>query len=48
MIRPWIVQVIPDNARAVASFHTAFNVVLELVFFSLLTPNAALLRRLFP
>lgn len=29
MIRPWIVQVIPDNARAVASFHTAFNVVLE-------------------
>jgi phosphate:Na+ symporter len=38
----------PDNARAVADFHTAFNLVLALVFFPLLRPYAALLRRLLP
>ena len=38
----------PDNARAVADFHTAFNLVLALVFFPLLGPYAALLRRLLP
>jgi phosphate:Na+ symporter len=48
LISPWIVQIIPDNARAVASFHTAFNVALALAFFPFLTPYAALLRRLFP
>jgi phosphate:Na+ symporter len=38
----------PNNARAVADFHTAFNVVLALVFMPLLTPFASLLRRLLP
>jgi phosphate:Na+ symporter len=38
----------PNNARAVADFHTAFNVVLALVFFPLLKPYAALLRRWLP
>src|SRR5205085_2548439 len=44
----WIVSVDPDNARAVADFHTAFNVVLALVFFPLLSPYARLLRRWMP
>jgi phosphate:Na+ symporter len=39
---------VPDNARAVADFHTGFNLLLALVFFPLLTPYAALLRRWFP
>jgi phosphate:Na+ symporter len=38
----------PDNARAVADFHTAFNLALACVFFPFLKPYAALLRRLFP
>jgi phosphate:Na+ symporter len=38
----------PDNARAVADFHTAFNVVLAIVFFPLLRPYAALLKRCLP
>jgi phosphate:Na+ symporter len=38
----------PDNARAIADFHTAFNLVLALIFFPLLRPYAALLRRLLP
>ena len=38
----------PNNARAVADFHTAFNVVVALVFFPLLRPYVALLRRLLP
>jgi phosphate:Na+ symporter len=38
----------PNNARAVADFHTAFNLVVALVFFPLLGPYAALLRRLLP
>ncbi|HVZ07284.1 Na/Pi cotransporter family protein [Rhodopila sp.] len=44
----WLVRVDPDNARVVADFHTGFNIVLALVFFPLLTPFAALLRRLLP
>jgi len=48
VIGPWLVQVVPDNARAVADFHTAFNLVLAAAFFPLLSPYAALLRRLFP
>ncbi len=47
-IGPWLVQAVPDNARAVADFHTAFNLVLAAFFLPLLTPYAALLRRLFP
>jgi phosphate:Na+ symporter len=47
-ISPWIVTVDPNNARAVADFHTAFNVVLALIFFPLLTPYANLLTRWLP
>jgi phosphate:Na+ symporter len=47
-ISPWIVTVDPNNARAVADFHTAFNVVLALIFFPLLTPYANLLKRWLP
>ncbi len=44
----WLVTIEPDTARAVADFHTTFNVVLACVFFPLLRPYAALLRRLLP
>ncbi|MDE2516836.1 MAG: Na/Pi cotransporter family protein, partial [Rhodospirillales bacterium] len=39
---------VPDTARAVADFHTGFNLVLALVFLPLLGPFSALLRRLLP
>lgn len=49
---PWLgrlaVTLEPDNARAVADFHTAFNLVLAFVFLPFLSPYAALLRRLLP
>ncbi|MFT4119187.1 Na/Pi cotransporter family protein [Bradyrhizobium sp.] len=38
----------PDEARAVADFHTLFNVVLAFIFIGLLTPYARLLERLLP
>ncbi|MQT14488.1 Na/Pi cotransporter family protein [Segnochrobactrum spirostomi] len=38
----------PDDARAVADFHTLFNVALALVFLPLLKPYAAFLRVLMP
>jgi phosphate:Na+ symporter len=38
----------PDPARAVADFHTGFNVILAAGFLPLLTPYAALLRKLLP
>jgi phosphate:Na+ symporter len=44
----WIVSIEPQNARAVADFHTAFNVVLALIFLPLLGPYSRLLRRLMP
>ena len=37
-----------DGARAVADFHTAFNLMVALIFFPLLQPYAALLRRILP
>ncbi len=43
-----MVQIEPDAARAVADFHTGFNLALALVFFPLLPPYARLLRRLLP
>jgi phosphate:Na+ symporter len=48
VISPWLVSVVPDNARAVADFHTGFNLILAAVFFPLLGPYAAFLRRWFP
>jgi len=44
----WIVGIEPDNARAVADFHTAFNLILAFAFFPILEPFARLLRRLLP
>jgi phosphate:Na+ symporter len=38
----------PNNARAVADFHTAFNLVLALLFFPFLQPFARLLARWMP
>jgi phosphate:Na+ symporter len=43
-----LISMEPDPARAVADFHTAFNLILAGVFFPLLRPYAALLRRLLP
>ena len=43
-----MVVVDPDPARAVADFHTVFNLIVGGLFFPLLTPFAALLRRLLP
>ena len=43
-----LVQIEPNFSRAVADFHTAFNVVLALAFLPLLGPLARLLERLLP
>jgi phosphate:Na+ symporter len=48
VLGPWMVSIDPDNTRVVADFHTGFNLVLALVFFPLLTPYAAMLRRMLP
>jgi phosphate:Na+ symporter len=48
VISPWLVTIVPDNAHAVADFHTGFNLLLAAVFFPVLGPYAALLRRWFP
>ena len=47
-IGPWLVTFETGNARAVADFHTAFNLILALIFFPLLKPYAALLCRWLP
>lgn len=47
-IGSWIVTIEPNNARAVADFHTAFNLFLALVFLPVLKPYANLLRRWMP
>src|ERR1700687_6042317 len=47
-IGPKVVVLDPDPARAVADFHTAFNVVLALLFFPILTPFGRLLKWLLP
>ena len=47
-IGPALVALDPNPGRAVADFHTAFNVVLALLFFPLLKPFAGLLVRLLP
>lgn len=47
-IGPLMVTIDPDEARAVADFHTLFNLALAIVFFPLLTPYSKLLQRLLP
>ncbi len=48
VITPWIMLLVPEPGRAVADFHTAFNVVVALAFFPVLNPFATLLRRWLP
>jgi phosphate:Na+ symporter len=43
-----LVQIEPDLSRAVADFHTGFNLVVALAFLPLLGPLARLLERLMP
>jgi phosphate:Na+ symporter len=47
-IGPVMVTIEPDAARAVADFHTAFNLVMAAMFLPLLRPFARLLVRLLP
>jgi len=47
-ISPWLTAIEPNSARAVADFHTAFNLVLAAIFFPLLKPYAGLLRYWLP
>ncbi|NNM73465.1 Na/Pi cotransporter family protein [Enterovirga aerilata] len=48
VIGPAILRYQPDLGRAVADFHTAFNLVLAVLFLPLLGPLARLLKRWFP
>jgi phosphate:Na+ symporter len=48
VIGPALVSIDPDPARAVADFHTVFNLVVAAVSLPLLGPMAALLVRLLP
>ena len=45
---PKLVTLDPDPARAVADFHTGFNIIMALLFLPILTPFARLLTRLLP
>lgn len=47
-IGPFLVTIEPDTARAVADFHTAFNLVMAAMFLPLLRPFAGLLVWLLP
>ena len=47
-ISPWIVTIDPDNARSVADFHTAFNLVSAALFLPVLPVYADLLRKMLP
>jgi phosphate:Na+ symporter len=47
-IGPVLIMIEPSAGRAVADFHTGFNIVLALLFFPLLKPFARLLVRLLP
>ncbi len=44
----WLLVLEPNAARAVADFHTVFNLLLALGFLPILAPFARLLRTLFP
>ncbi|RTZ44469.1 Na/Pi cotransporter family protein [Candidimonas sp. SYP-B2681] len=52
MILPWLPSMMSmlthDSARAVANFHTLFNIVIALIFLPLLTPYSRLMIRLLP
>ena len=48
VIGPALVALEPDPARAVADFHTGFNLILAALFFPFLLPFARLLRRWLP
>lgn len=47
-ISRWMVTIVPDNARAVADFHTLFNLAIAGAFFPFLTSYAQLLMRILP
>jgi phosphate:Na+ symporter len=47
-IARWSGTIEPNNARAVADFHTIFNLAVALLFFPLLRPYARLLQRWLP
>jgi phosphate:Na+ symporter len=47
-ISHYMVSIVPDNARAVADFHTLFNLAVAIVFFPFLTSYARLLERWLP
>ena len=44
----WLTKFDQNSARAVADFHTVFNLVLAVIFLPLLNPYAALLRQWLP
>jgi phosphate:Na+ symporter len=48
VIGPWLVSFEPDAYRAVADFHTFFNIAMAVLFFPVLRPLARLLRRTLP
>ena len=48
LIGPWLVALEPNATRAVADFHTFFNLAMAVLFFPLLRPLARLLRRILP
>jgi phosphate:Na+ symporter len=47
-IGPWMVVFEPNAARAVADFHTAFNLIMAVLFLPVLGPYARLLRWMLP
>src|SRR5205823_14901003 len=47
-VGPWLVTIEPDAGRLVADFHTAFNVIMAVLFLPLLRPFARLLVWLLP
>jgi phosphate:Na+ symporter len=47
-IGPWLVQIEPDPVRAIADFHTGFNLILAALFLPVLGPYAKILRKLLP
>jgi phosphate:Na+ symporter len=48
VIGPWLVTFEPDTYRAVADFHTFFNIAMAVLFFPVLGPLARLLRWMLP